>query len=44
MNIFKKLINRVEEDMEFSEVRYNDVYKLVNGLKKSNSRGENEKN
>ena len=42
MKIFRKLINHVEENMEFEEVSYKDVYKLVNGLKKSNSRGENE--
>ena len=42
VNIFKKLVSRVDEDFNFSEVRYKEVYKMVSSIRNSKSRGENE--
>ena len=42
MEVFKKLVNKVEEDFSFKTVSYREVYKIVSRLKPSKSRGENE--
>ena len=42
MNFFLKLIERVEDNFVFKEVRYKDIYKTIAKLKPSRARGENE--
>ena len=42
MKIFLKLIEKVEENFEFHEVLYKDIYKTITKLKPSRARGDNE--
>ena len=41
MKIFLKLIEKVEENFEFHEVLYKDIYKTITKLKPSRARGDN---
>ena len=44
MEVFRRVIDRVKDTLEFKEVIYQDVYKIISKLKNSKSRGENELN
>ena len=42
MNLFRKLIERNEEDFSFFTVSLKNVYKIINHLRPTKARGENE--
>ena len=41
-NIFKKVIARVEDDVDFPRVQIKEIKQIINGLKSSNSHGNHE--